>query len=135
MGFLNEWLAKWNVKHLVAAWGVYWLGLVAWAGTVLGPAIWHLSRPGVKGSGSGGFTDGVFNVTMTEGTTTFWTGSISVQTLAFLIAVPPLLLWAWWLAAQKRPPRRASEQLDAGSALGDLANRGDERVELRRPDE
>jgi hypothetical protein len=32
-----------------------------------------------------------------------WTGSASLTSIAFWVAVPPLLLWALWMATRTRP--------------------------------
>jgi hypothetical protein len=47
-------------------------------------------------------TDGILTANIVESGHATWAGSISVLTLAFLIAGPPLLLWLAWMARSSR---------------------------------
>ena len=88
--------------QLLLGWSVYWVGLALLA---LRPAIaagWRLSQANGNGTANAGITDGILSATIIEGGRTAWAGSISVQTLALLVAVPPLLLWLVWLAGSAR---------------------------------
>jgi hypothetical protein len=88
---------------MLLAWAGYWLGLVL---VKLSPAIaagWRLSQqPNGHGSANAGFGDGILSATIIDSGRTVLAGSISVLTLALLVAVPPLLLWLVWLAGSAR---------------------------------
>ena len=94
---------RWKPSQLLLAWSAYWVGLVL---VKLGPALlagWRMSQH-VNGHGSANANvgDGILSANIVDGGRTAWTGSISVLTLALLIAVPPLLIWLVWLAAPSR---------------------------------
>ena len=94
---------RWRPRHLLLAWSAYWVGLVIvklWPAIVAG---WRMSQqPGSHGSANASMTDGILSANIVEAGHTTWAGSISVLTLAFLVAVPPLLLWLAWLADSSR---------------------------------
>jgi hypothetical protein len=94
---------RWRPRSLLLAWSVYWIGLVVVA---LGPAIlalWRMSRQtGVHGSANAGMANGVLSANIVEAGRTTWAGSVSVLTLALLVAIPPLVLWLVWLAGSPR---------------------------------
>ena len=94
---------RWRPRHLLLAWSAYWVGLVL---VTLWPAIaagWRMSQQaGGHGSANASMTDGILSANIVEAGHTTWAGSISVLTLAFLVAVPPLLLWLAWLAGSSR---------------------------------
>ena len=94
---------RWRVGHLLTAWGAYWIGLVL---VVLGPAFvagWRMSRqPHGHGTVSAGVNDGIVTAFITDAGRTTWSGSISLLTLALLVAIPPLVLWLLWLAGSAR---------------------------------
>jgi hypothetical protein len=96
-------LRRWRPRHLLLAWSAYWVGLVL---VTLWPAIaagWRMSQQvGGHGSVNAGMTDGILSANIVEAGQTTWAGSMSVLTLAFLVAVPPLLLWLAWLADSSR---------------------------------
>src|SRR4051812_13807977 len=93
--------ARWRPKTLLAAWSVYWCGLVLWGlGSVL-PAVWRLQAPGAKGSANVAFGDKGFELTMTEAGKTILHRGIAFDSLMLLIGLPPLILWALWLCAQR----------------------------------
>ena len=94
---------RWRPRHILLAWSVYWLGLVL---VKLWPAIlagWGMSQQANShGSANASMTDGILSADIVEAGHTTWAGSISVLTLPFLIAGPPLLLWLAWLAESSR---------------------------------
>jgi hypothetical protein len=94
---------RWKPSQLLLAWSAYWVGLVL---VKLGPAFlagWRMSQH-VDGHGSANANigDGILSANIVDGGRTVWTGSISVLTLALLIALPPLLIWLVWLAGSSR---------------------------------
>lgn len=94
---------RWRPSYMLLAWAAYWLGLVL---VTLAPAIaagWRMSQqPNGHGSASAGFSNGMLSATIIDSGRTVWAGSISVLTLALLVAVPPLFLWLVWLAGSPR---------------------------------
>jgi hypothetical protein len=94
---------RWHPRHLLLAWSAYWVGLVI---VKLSPAIvagWRMAQQaGAHGSANASMTDGILSANIVEAGHATWGGSISVLTLAFLVAVPPLLLWLAWLADTSR---------------------------------
>lgn len=107
-------LSRWKAKYLLGSWIAYWMALLLLGlGSVM-PAIWRISREGVKSSASVNFGDGGFTGSIMEGATTIWSGAISFRSLVLLFALPPLILWALWLFSQRRPPVPAET-----AAIGD----------------
>jgi len=95
-------LDRWRPGHLLATWVAYWVALaLALVGPAIGP-LWRVTRSGAHGSASASIGDGVLKMIVTEGTSTVWSLDISLATLAVAIAVPPIVLWAFWLRSQKR---------------------------------
>lgn len=94
---------RWRPHHLFLAWCAYWVCLVL---VKLGPAllsVWRMSQEvHGKGSVSAGIQDGIMSAIVTDAGKTTWAGSISVLTLALLVAAPPLVLWLVWLAGSSR---------------------------------
>ncbi|MGH7604744.1 MAG: hypothetical protein ACRENK_12215 [Gemmatimonadaceae bacterium] len=93
----------WRPRNLLLSWCAYWLLLLVIG---LSPAIvagWRMSQQ-AHGTGSvnGSFGNGTLSATITQAGKTTWMGSISVLTLALLLAVPPLLLWLVWLVGASR---------------------------------
>lgn len=99
-------LARWRPRHLLTAWIAYWIGLAA---VTLGrpiAAAWPLiSDPSSRGTVSAGFGDLQLHLTIVEGSTTLYSASAHLVTCALWVAVPPLLLWAAWLARRPRVDR------------------------------
>ena len=95
-------LSTWQPKHLLAAWSTYWLALLVWGiGSAL-PAFWRISQPDAKGSASVNFGDKGVELTVMDGAVTAFHGAISFRLVVLLGAVPPLILWAFWLRAHRR---------------------------------
>ena len=96
-------LRRWQAKHLLLAWALYWVVLVL---VVLRPAIAMVLRamnaPRGLGSISAGVSDGIATLTVVAKGVT-WTGSASLTSLALWIAGPPLLLWLVWLVTRRAP--------------------------------
>jgi hypothetical protein len=97
---------RWRPGHLLAAWATYWVVLAL---ALVGPAIaplWRVTRPGAHGSASASIGNGILRMIVTDGPSTVWSRDIGLATLAVAIAVPPLVLWTFWLRSQQK--RRAS---------------------------
>ena len=95
--------SAWRAGHLLLGWGIYWLALLL---ALVGPAIptlWRVTRPDAHGSASASIGEGAVKLVVSEGASAAWTGEIRLLTLAFLIAVPPLVLWTLWLRVHRRP--------------------------------
>ncbi len=104
-------LRRWQAKHLLLAWVVYWIVLALVA---LRPAIAMILRavnaPKGLGSISAGVADGIATLTVVAKGQT-WTGSTSLTSLALWLAGPPLLLWLVWLVTRRAPvPAREGER-------------------------
>jgi hypothetical protein len=89
--------------QLLLTWCAYWVGLTV---VTLGPAIlagWRMSQhTNGHGSANANMGNGSLSANIVDDGRTVWSGSISVLTLALLIAVPPLILWLVWLAGSSR---------------------------------
>jgi hypothetical protein len=101
-------LSTWRPAHLLTAWCAYWLALALWMLGPMLPSLWRITRPDAHGTFNASAGDGVIRVVLTSDGATVWTGQIGVAALALLATIPPLILWAFWLRAQRRPaPARA----------------------------
>ena len=111
---MRLWFKRWKPSQLLLAWSAYWVGLVL---VKLGPAFlagWRMSQHvDSHGSANANVGDGILSANIVDGGRTVWTGSISVLTLALLIAVPPLVLWLVWLAGSSRT--KHADEIAAGS--------------------
>jgi len=96
-------LSGWRPRHLMLAWAAYWLVLLA---TVARPplvaALSALSAPEGHGTMNASMANSVLTFSVKTDVLS-WTGSASLTSIAFWIAVPPLLLWALWMATRTRP--------------------------------
>jgi hypothetical protein len=113
---------RWRSSHLLLAWTMYWLALIA---VTLGRALaaaWRATHadPG-HGSINGSITDGLVHVDILRDGVRMWAGSATVGEIVFWFAVPPLLLWLGWLASRPRDGgvatvRAASDRAALGMA-------------------
>ena len=96
-------LSRWRPRHLLLAWVAYWLVLI---GTLARPplvaALRALSAPDGHGTMSAGMANSIVTLSIKTDTLS-WSGSASLTTIAFWVAVPPLVLWALWMATRTRP--------------------------------
>ena len=100
-----DFLRRWQARHLLAAWGVYWVALVlAGLGPALATVVRAMNAPKGLGSITAGVTDGVAGLTVTSAAQT-WSGSMPLTTLVLWFAGPPLLLWLVWFATRRAPVR------------------------------
>ena len=104
-------LSRWRAKHLLGAWAVYWIALVA---VKLGPAIAAAMRVSNAPPGHGkmdlSMGDGRFAANII-GDNVHWAGSASVMSVVLWLCGPPLLLWLLWLVTRRAPlPARETER-------------------------
>jgi hypothetical protein len=94
---------QFRVRTLLLGWTAYWLALIVVGLSPAIVAIWRMSQtPHGKGGVNAGVTDGVFSATVLQNGITTWSGSISFLALTLLIAVPPLLMWAFFFLTNSR---------------------------------
>jgi hypothetical protein len=77
-------------------------------------------QTGGHGSVNASMNNGILSANIIEGGQTTWAGSISVLTLAFLLAVPPLLLWLAWLAGSSRTNHAGGKTVKNEKTPGEL---------------
>jgi hypothetical protein len=123
----------WRARNLFVSWCAYWLALIV---VGLGPAIvagWRMTH-NASGHGTAGvsFNDGVMSAKIAEASNTTWTGSISLLSLALLIALPPLVLWVIWLVGASRT-NNAGETGAIGRNVKRELNAKDSRADLESP--
>ena len=109
-------LATWRPMRLFLAWCAYWLTLVL---AVLGPAVpilWRATRPDAHGTVSVSFGSGGIQMTIVQDAITVWSRSVSFAALSLWLALPPLVLWVFWLRAQRNARTVSSER--AAQAVG-----------------
>ena len=96
-------LSRWRPRHLLLAWVAYWLVLIATlARPPLVAALRALSAPDGHGTMNASMANSMLTFTVKTDTLS-WSGSASLTSIAFWIAVPPLVLWALWMATRTRP--------------------------------
>jgi hypothetical protein len=110
MGIVSM-LRRWRAKHLLVAWIVYWVALIAvFLHSALGAAARALAAPHGQGSIGASFDNNNFILKVTTNGQT-WTGTTSFTTMALWFAGPPLLLFLVWLATRRAPvPERDPER-------------------------
>jgi hypothetical protein len=102
-------LSTWRPEHLLAAWCAYWLALpLIWIAPAL-PTLYRVSKPDAHGNASLSYGDGAFRYVVSAAGQPDLTSRVGVTTTLVLAAIPPLVLWALWLRAQ----RRARESIGA----------------------
>jgi hypothetical protein len=103
-------LKRWRPSTLLASWVVYWVVL---AFVALGPAFAALWKATHAGSGKADFSlnfgNGLFTLVVNANGKMLYTGSASVLAIALLVGVPPLLVWALWVAQRPRGERRPED--------------------------
>jgi hypothetical protein len=95
---------RWGVRHLLAAWGAYWLALavvVLWRPALVA---WRMSRePDAHGSMSASVENSLATASIVVDGVTRWSGSAPLPWITFWLVGPPLLLWVGWLLLSRRP--------------------------------
>src|ERR1041385_9406897 len=100
--------------YLLGAWIAYWLGLAIVTLGPIVPLIIRVTRSDAKGSMDLSMGDAGLTGKISDAGQVLWQGSISVTMLSMLLALPPLLIWALWLWAQRRSDQRL-EEIGAGA--------------------
>lgn len=108
-------IASWRPVHLLIAWCAYWAALVFLTIGPALPSIWRVTRPDARGNISASFGDGVMKLVVSEGAQVAWTRDLRFAAILAAIGIPPLLLWALWLYAQRG--RRRTEAADVKAGL------------------
>jgi hypothetical protein len=117
----------WKPRHLLMGWIAWWTALALWGvGSAL-PAVLRATRPTAKGNISVWFGDAGFQGTVTEAGRTLWHGTVSLGMLSLLIAVPPLLMWLFWLRSSDSMPADVPMIEEPARSLGVDARERDER--------
>jgi hypothetical protein len=103
-------LRQWRPRHLLMSWVVYWVILI---GIGLGRSLAAIARiigkPDADGSTiSAGVNDGVFTITVTDPSGAVVEQTLSVMSMVLWFAIPPLLIWAVWMALSRRAPQSAA---------------------------
>jgi len=95
-------LSRWRPAHLLLSWCAYWLALpFLWLAPAL-PTLYRMSKPDQHGSASLDFGDQGFRFVIREADRVIHQQSASLMMVGLAIAIPPLVLWALWLRAQRR---------------------------------
>lgn len=96
-------LRRWQARHLLVAWIVYWVLLVGVSmRSVIAAAMRALNAPHGLGSLSASVDGGNFVVKAAVGSDT-WSRSMSLTTMMLWFAGPPLLLFLVWLVTRRAP--------------------------------
>jgi len=104
-------LSRWKARHLLGAWAVYWIGLVAVKlGAGIVAALRVMNAANEHGNINVSMNDGVLSSTVV-GDAVHWSGSASVMSIVLWLCGPPLLLWLLWLVTRRAPtPAREPER-------------------------
>ena len=95
--------SRWRARHLLAAWTVYWIALIAFGARSAFPVIARaLNAPAGHGSISASVENGMFLLKVTS-RAEVWHGAASLTSMALWFAGPPLLLFLLWLVTRRSP--------------------------------
>jgi hypothetical protein len=105
-------LRRWQAKHLLLAWIVYWAALiVVGLHSALGVALRALTAPSGHGTiGASVDNDNFVLKITTDGQT--YVGSTSLTTAVLWFAGPPLLLFLVWLVTRRTPAAAHDSERD-----------------------
>jgi len=94
---------RWQAKHLLVAWLVYWVLLIAVSlRPALVAAMRALNAPKGLGSLSASVENGNFVLKAAVGSET-WSRSMSLTAMMLWFAGPPLVLFLVWLVTRRAP--------------------------------
>ena len=123
---------RFRVRTLLLAWSTYWLALIAVGLSPAIAAIWRMSQlPHGNGNVNASFNDGVLTANVLQNGVPTWTGSISFLGLALLLALPPLVMWVFFLFAAPRTINADESALSGQSSIAEL-NAGESGTESFR---
>ena len=112
---------QFRVRNLLLAWSTYWLALIVVGLTPAIAAIWRMSQTEHgKGTVNGGVTDGIVSASVAQNGVVTWTGSIPLLTLALLVALPPLVMWAIFLLTAPRTINAGKSSFGHEPAVAEL---------------
>ena len=105
-------LRRWQARHLLLAWVVYWLALLAVGlHSALGSVVRALTAPSGHGTiGASVDNDNFVLKVTTDGQT--YVGSTSLMTALLWFAGPPLLLFLVWLVTRRAPAAARDPERD-----------------------
>lgn len=112
---------RFRVSTLLLAWSTYWLALIAVGLSPAIAAIWRMSQlPHGNGNVNASVNDGVLSANVLQNGVPTWTGSISVLGLTLLLALPPLVMWAFFLFTSSRTINADESALGGPSNVAEL---------------
>ncbi|MFL5480890.1 MAG: hypothetical protein ACJ8AK_01750 [Gemmatimonadaceae bacterium] len=110
-----------RVRNLLLAWSAYWLALIVVGLSPAISAIWRVTQAGPgKGNVNAAFGDGRLNATVIQDGITTYSGSTSLLSVALLLALPPLVMWAVFLVAAPRTINAEKSAVGEGPAVAGL---------------
>ena len=105
-------LRRWQAKHLLVAWLVYWVLLIAVSlRPALVAAMRALNAPKGLGSLSASVENGNFVLKAAVGSET-WSRSMSLTAMVLWFAGPPLVLFLVWLVTRRAPVSERDAERD-----------------------
>jgi hypothetical protein len=105
-------LSRWKATHLLGAWAVYWIGLVAVKlGSGIVAALRVMNAAQEHGNINVSMNDGVLSAKV-NGDGVLWTGSSSLMSIVLWLCGPPLLLWLLWLVTRRAPTAAREAERD-----------------------
>ncbi len=105
-------LRRWQAKHLLIAWIVYWVLLIGISlRSFLAAAMRALNAPHGLGSIAASVDNGRFVLKTAVGTNT-WSHSMSLTAMTLWFAGPPLALFLVWLVTRRAPVTERESERD-----------------------
>jgi hypothetical protein len=105
-------LRRWQAKHLLVAWIVYWVLLIGISlRSFLAAAMRALNAPHGLGSIGANVDNGTFVLKSAVGAQS-WTQSMSLTAMTLWFAGPPLVLFLVWLATRRAPVAQRDPERD-----------------------
>ena len=96
-------IRRWQARHLLIAWIVYWVLLIGISmRSAIAAAMRALNAPHGLGSISASVDNGNFVLKASVGADT-WSRTMSITAMALWFAGPPLVLFLVWLATRRAP--------------------------------
>ena len=103
---------RWQAKHLLVAWIVYWVLLIGISmRSAIAAAMRALNAPHGLGSISASVDGGNFVFKASVGSDT-WSHSMSLTAMTLWFAGPPLLLFIVWLVTRRAPVAEREAERD-----------------------